>query len=71
LRYFEALNLPTRPGGANWGLTQDLMFSAMQKDKKNHNGKLYLILSHGIGKAFLTPDVDTDQLQNCLTAFLT
>jgi 3-dehydroquinate synthetase len=36
----------------------DQLMAAMMQDKKNEDGKLVLILSEGIGKAFVRKDVD-------------
>jgi len=56
--------LPTRIGeieGAG-ALTAERMLDLMYSDKKVHGGRLTLILLRGIGKAFVTRDIDPQRL---------
>ena len=61
----QRLNLPTAmPQGTDPARLLDLM----RLDKKNLSGRLRLILWHGIGHAFIAPDVDEAAVLDCLRA---
>lgn len=66
-RHLEAVGLPTRinqiPGGK--AEASELM-RLMSQDKKVKGGRLTFILVHGIGKAFITRDVDLDAVKGFL-----
>jgi shikimate kinase/3-dehydroquinate synthase len=57
--HFASLGLPTRIGDIPGGQAADAgtLFKIMGQDKKVREGKLTLILSRGIGEAFITRDV--------------
>ena len=40
------------------GLSPQALLARMRLDKKNVAGRLRLVLWHGIGRAFVAPDVD-------------
>ena len=42
----------------------------MSRDKKVRDGKLTLVLTRGIGKAFLTGEVTTEELERFMTLSL-
>ncbi len=54
--------------GGNW--TADALLDHMGRDKKTEGGKLTFILTRGIGKAFVAPDVDPDSVRKVLDAFI-
>jgi len=45
----------------------DSLMALMQQDKKMLGGNLHYVLAHGIGQAFVTPDVDPDTVRSVLT----
>ncbi|MBO6784245.1 MAG: 3-dehydroquinate synthase [Alphaproteobacteria bacterium] len=61
--HFEAVGLPTtfpsHPGG---GWNSATLLDHMRRDKKVQAGKITFILTHGIGDAFITNDVDPTQV---------
>ncbi|NMM44902.1 3-dehydroquinate synthase [Rhodospirillaceae bacterium KN72] len=66
-RHLAELGLPTGPTsvpGMTWN-AQDLV-ARMATDKKVKDGRLTFILSHGIGKAFVTQDVRVEDLTACI-----
>ena len=72
-RHFGAMGLPTSPDavqGRVW--TAETLLSHMYKDKKVHDGRITFVLTRGIGKAFLSSDVEPEQvialLNNALAA---
>jgi 3-dehydroquinate synthase len=67
-RHFTAVGLPTSFGGlthSDW--TADRLIALMAQDKKVRDGTMTFILTHGIGKAFISQDVSTDVLRDFLT----
>jgi len=57
-RHLTSVGLPTSlPDHPDDGWQVDRLLSHMAKDKKVLDGQLTLVLTHGIGKAFLTRDV--------------
>lgn len=67
-QHLEALGMPTRPefvSGMSWNA--DDLVARMGRDKKVKDGKLTFILAQGIGKAFVTQDVDPEDLHALLS----
>ncbi|HHB82937.1 MAG TPA: 3-dehydroquinate synthase [Devosia sp.] len=64
-RYLQRAGLPTSIAQIKGNLpdTKELL-SLMAQDKKATRGKMNLILTHGIGKAFIAKDVDPDEVAN-------
>jgi 3-dehydroquinate synthetase len=54
-------HLPRHLPGGPW--QPDALFEAMSHDKKNENGALTLILTRGIGAAFVQKGVDADAVR--------
>ncbi len=68
---FAKLGMPRRPGRFGLDdLTPDIMLQHMAQDKKNIDDRITLILSRGIGKAFLTRDVTASALRPLLEKLL-
>jgi 3-dehydroquinate synthase len=69
VRHLKEVGLPTRiadiPGGV--GRDAESLVALMAQDKKVSRGKLTFILTRGIGKAFIAPDIQPADV----TAFLT
>jgi 3-dehydroquinate synthase len=55
---------PADLAGGPW--TPEAIFEAMTHDKKNEDGKLTLILTHGIGKAFVQKAADSASVRDFL-----
>lgn len=66
-RHFEAVGLPTKiddvPGAA---FTPDGLLAHMMQDKKKSEGRLALVLARGIGRAFVTREVEPATLKRFL-----
>jgi 3-dehydroquinate synthase len=60
---------PSDLSGGPWNV--DALFEAMSHDKKNEDGNLTLILTKGIGEAFVQKRVDGDKVRAFLTQDLT
>ncbi|MEZ5785940.1 MAG: 3-dehydroquinate synthase [Xanthobacteraceae bacterium] len=64
VRHLAKVGLPTRlsdiPGGSP---DADRLMDLMAQDKKVRRGRLTFILARGIGKAFIAPDVDADDVR--------
>jgi 3-dehydroquinate synthase len=64
-----AIGLPTRladvPGGAG---TPDELLAAMYQDKKVKAGRLTFILARGIGRSFVAPGIDADEVRAFLAS---
>jgi 3-dehydroquinate synthase len=66
-RHFAAMGLPTdipRPNGRD--LDPDALIAHMRKDKKTRGGRITLILTRGIGAAFVTSEVPEDTIRALL-----
>ncbi len=64
-RHLAAVGLPTTVGealGNHWDA--DLLIRHMGKDKKVVDGRMTFVLARGIGKAYLTQDVATGDLES-------
>ena len=68
IAHLNSVGLPTKvsqiPGERP---TADRLMAQIAQDKKVKRGKLTFILSRGIGKAFVEPDVDPSDIRNFLT----
>lgn len=62
--HFKQAGLPTSL--AELGVAGPTLLPLMGADKKNEGGKLRLVLTHGIGEAFLAPDVTPERLESFL-----
>ncbi|MBB3017093.1 3-dehydroquinate synthase [Microvirga lupini] len=66
--HLNAVGLPTRlsqvPGGCG---TVDALLDAMAQDKKVKGGALTFILARGIGRSFIAPGIEADQVRTFLT----
>ena len=70
-RHLAAMGLPTRASAIDrrtW--SADDVVRRMEQDKKARNGKLTLVLTHGIGKSFVARDADRNKVRDFLTAAL-
>ena len=66
-RHFEKIGLPVTPKiirGRKWDAKA--LLAHMRHDKKVRNGKLRFVLTRGIGKAFISDDVDTEAVTRVL-----
>ncbi len=71
IAHLQAVGLPTDLkglAGGNW--TADALLDHMGRDKKTEGGKLTFILTRGIGKAFVAPDVDTEAVHTVLENYI-
>jgi 3-dehydroquinate synthase len=64
--HFQSCGLPTQLSDVGLGGRGCRLVEWMAKDKKNQSGKIALILSRGIGRAFLEPQVDERRLGDFL-----
>lgn len=65
--HFAAMGLPSRIRDIPGDLPDDeALIALMGQDKKVQDGKLRFILAHGIGRAFVTDDVDPQALRQVL-----
>lgn len=65
--HLQSMGLPIQPtdvSGQTWESTS--LIDHMAQDKKVQNGKLTFILTHGIGDAFITSDVDINDVEALL-----
>ena len=69
--HLAEVGLPTRigqvPGGAG---TADELMAAITQDKKVRRGTLTFILTRGIGRSFIAPDVDPGAVKSFLAGKL-
>jgi 3-dehydroquinate synthase len=64
--HLDNAGLPTRLSEVGLGRTAGRLAGWMAKDKKNQPGQLALVLTRGIGQAFLEPAVDVRRLAEFL-----
>jgi 3-dehydroquinate synthase len=66
LVHYAATGLPSAPASlpVKWDI--DRLMDHFTRDKKAKDGKLTFILTHGIGKAFVTQDVNPDIIRDVL-----
>jgi 3-dehydroquinate synthase len=66
-RHFASIGLATRLADVDGGLPDaDQLLTLISQDKKVKQGKLTFILTRGIGKAFIAPDVDPAEVRTFL-----
>ncbi len=64
VRHFASVGLPTRLSEIEDGLPDaDELLDLMSQDKKVKQGKLTFILTRGVGKAFIAPDIDPAEVR--------
>jgi 3-dehydroquinate synthase len=61
--HYQAMNLPDSPLCIQPKWDVDALVEHMEHDKKNRGGHLTLILTHGIGKAFIANHMEASQLR--------
>jgi len=66
LAHYKATSLPASPGDIRKDWNIDHLMEHFTRDKKIADGKLTFILTRGIGKAFITQDVNKEQLRDTL-----
>ena len=63
-RHFASVGLPTRLSEIEGGLPDtDQLLKLIAQDKKVKQGKLTFILTRGVGKAFIAPDIDPAEVR--------
>jgi len=63
-RHLASVGLPTRLSEIEGGLPDaDQLLKLIAQDKKVKQGKLTFILTRGVGKAFIAPDVDSAEVR--------
>ena len=66
-RHLSAMGLPTEAGQLGLdGLTAEIMLAHMRQDKKVADGQLTFVLARGIGRSFITKDVDEGTVREML-----
>jgi 3-dehydroquinate synthase len=65
-RHLAAVGLPTDLAAVPGVGSAESLIAHMQQDKKARRGKLRFVLTHGIGKAFVTGDVGLDDVAAAL-----
>ncbi len=70
-RHLESVGLPTSPGdiGVPPGAARELL-AFMRQDKKVRQGRITLVLARGVGRAFVTADVETQAVEALLARSL-
>ena len=70
LAHLDAAGLPTRIAhtASNARPTVAELMALMEQDKKVQAGRMTFILLHDIGRAFISRDVERDQVRRCLEA---
>ena len=64
--HLDDVGLPTSLHGLDFPTDGSTLIDAMLLDKKNKDGKLTLILAHGIGRCFRAEGVDPEQVRDFL-----
>lgn len=67
--HLDAVGLPTSPKSLG-SLSADTLLTHMAQDKKMKGGRLTLILTRGIGRAFATADVPPEEIEAVLHSAL-
>ncbi len=68
ISHFDAVGLPTKLAQVTGGVSNaDRLMDLMAQDKKVKRGKLTLILSRGIGDAYVAPDADPSEIRDFLS----
>jgi 3-dehydroquinate synthase len=67
-RHYDAVGLPASLAAVANGrrFSADALLARMRRDKKVRNARLTLILTRGIGEAFISPDIDERQVRDFL-----
>lgn len=68
--HLEGAGLPVSPADSGISFNLDALLAHMQQDKKAKAGRLTFILAKGIGKSFISDDVDMDDVRMVLEAAL-
>lgn len=68
--HLRSAGLPVRPADSGISFKLDILLAHMQQDKKAKAGRLTFILAKGIGKSFISDDVDMDDVRMVLEAGL-
>ncbi len=68
--HLQGAGLPVRPPDSGVSFKLDALLQHMQQDKKAKAGRLTFILAKGIGKSFISDDVDMDDVRMVLEAAL-
>jgi 3-dehydroquinate synthase len=71
LKHFHKLGLPTSPLTIRQQWDIDRLMAHMAQDKKAEGGKLTFILTHGVGKAFVSRDVEKSLIKQALVEVIT
>jgi 3-dehydroquinate synthase len=69
-RHLASVGLPTSPAAIGRGFDASRLVHHMRQDKKVKDGRLTFVLARGIGRAFLSRDVDMDQVEALLARAL-
>lgn len=69
-RHLGSLGLPIGPRDIDGAFGADALMAHMAQDKKVKAGRITFVLTSGIGKAFLSRDVDDADVRATLEAFL-
>ncbi|MCY4031211.1 MAG: 3-dehydroquinate synthase [Hyphomicrobiales bacterium] len=64
--HLDSVGLPTSLRGFDFPTDGSTLMDAMLLDKKNKDGKLTLILAHGIGRCFRAEGIDPEQVRDFL-----
>ena len=65
--HFRSIGLPTTSAAVGLGsVPAETLIAHMRQDKKVVDGKLTFILAHGIGKAFISRDVEVEDVASVL-----
>lgn len=68
--HLEAIGLPTKHNAINATWDRDRLMAHMAQDKKVTDGRVTYVLVHGIGEAFLSRDVEPNEVADMLDAVL-
>jgi 3-dehydroquinate synthase len=69
-RHLASVGLPTSPAAIGRGFDAGRLIHHMRQDKKVKDGRLTFVLTRGIGRAFLSRDVEPAQLEALLARAL-
>jgi 3-dehydroquinate synthase len=70
VRHLAAVGLPTSPAAIGRDFDADRLIHHMQQDKKVKDGRLTFVLARGIGRAFVSREVEPAQLEALLARSL-
>jgi 3-dehydroquinate synthase len=66
VRHLASVGLPTSPAAIGRGFDANRLVHHMQQDKKVRNGRLTFVLARGIGRAFISREVEPAQIEALL-----